>query len=179
MLTLNLISEELKKEIKLRHLYLFIKKINLVLIIITIVIAIVLLVTKTILQLRFNTIVEQTTLVTRNNQGYNNKIKSINSRIDFVETIQNNFIPWSNLLEIVADITPKDVGLNYLKINFEEQTIKIRGNAGLRESLLDFKQKMEATDIFKNINFPIKNILEKENINFDIDAKINLAKLHN
>ena len=93
MITLNLISEELKKEIKLRHLYLFIKKINLALIVITIIIAIILLAAKTILQVNFNNIVEQTTLVTKNNQGYNNKIKEINSKIDFIEKIQNDFIP--------------------------------------------------------------------------------------
>ncbi len=177
MLTLNLISEELKKEIKLRHLYLFIKKINLTLIIITIAVAIILLVAKTILQVKFNDIVGQTTLVTKTNQGYNNKIRDINSKINFVESIQNNFIPWSNLLKTVADITPGDIGLNYLKINFADQTIKIKGKAGLRDSLLDFKQKMEATAIFKDIDFPIKNILEKENINFEINAKINIANL--
>lgn len=177
MLTLNLISEELKKEIKLRHLYLFIKKINLTLIIITIIIAIILLAAKTILQSKFNNVIDQTTLVTKNNQGYNNKIKDINSRIDFVEAIQNDFIPWSNLLKTVADVTPEDISLYYLKVNFEKQTIKINGKAGLRGSLLNFKQKMEATTIFENINLPINNILEKENINFEIDAKINLANL--
>jgi len=177
MLTLNLISEELKKEIKLRHLYLFIKKINLALIIITIIIAIILLTAKTILQVNFNNIVDQTTLVTKNNQGYNNKIKNINSRLDFVEKIQNGFIPSSNLLKTIADITSRDIGLYYLKINFEEKTIKIKGKAGLRDSLIDFKQKMEATNLFKDINFPIKNILEKENIDFEINAKINLANL--
>jgi len=179
MLTLNLISGELKKEITLRHLYLFIKKINLTLIIITIVVAIILLVAKTILQLKFNNIVDQTTLVTKNNQGYNIKIRDINSRINFVEKIQNDFIPWSNLLKTVADITPNDINLYYLKINFAEQSIKIKGKAGLRGSLLSFKQKMETTTTFKNINFPIKNILEKENIDFEINAKINLANLQN
>lgn len=175
MLTLNLISDELKKEIKLRHLYLLIKKINLTLIIITIAAAIVLLSAKTILQTQFNNIVNQTTLITKNSQGYNNKIKIINSKLDFVETIQNNFIPWSNLLKTVADITTGDIGLSYLKINLEEQTIKIKGRAGQRDSLLDFKQKMEASTIFREIDFPLKNILEKENINFEINAKINLA----
>ncbi|MBI4779235.1 PilN domain-containing protein [Candidatus Falkowbacteria bacterium] len=177
MLTLNLISEELKKEIKLRHLYLFIKKINLTLIILTIIIAIILLAAKTILQIKFNDIVDQTTLVTKNNQGYNNKVKDINSKIDFVEKIQGDFIPWSNLLKTIADITPEDISLYYLKINFDEQTIKIKGKAGLRDSLLDFKQKMENISILKDIDFPIKNILEKENINFEIDAKINLTSL--
>lgn len=177
MLALNLISEELKKEIKLRHLYLFIKKINLTLIIITIAVAIILLIAKTILQAKFNDIVGQTTLVTKNNQGYNLKIRDINSRINFVEKVQNDFIPWSNLLKNIAEITSNDIGLTYLKINLADQAIKIKGKAGLRESLLDFKQKMEATAIFKDIDFPIKNILEKENINFEINAKINIQNL--
>jgi hypothetical protein len=177
MLTLNLISEELKKQIKLRHLYLFIKKVNLALIVITIFIAIILSVAKAILQVNFNNIVEQTTLVTRNNQGYNNKIKEINSKINFVEKIQSAFVPSSNLLKTIAGVTSKNINLYYLKINFLEQTIKIKGKADLRENLLDFKQKMEATTIFRDIDFPIKNILEKENIDFEINAKINLANI--
>ena len=179
MLALNLIPEELKKEIKLRHSYLLIKKVNLTLIIITIVAAIILLTAKTVLQSGFNDIVGQTTLITKNNQGYNNKIKDINGRINFVETIQNEFIPWSNLLKTVAGITPEDIGLYYLKINLEERTINIKGKAGRRASLLDFKEKMEAAAIFKEIDFSFKNIFEKENINFEINAKINLAGLAN
>lgn len=179
MLALNLISEELKKEVKLRHLYLLIKKINLTLIIIAIVAAITLLAAKTMLQSSFNNIIDQTTLITKNNQGYNSKIKDINGKIDFVEKIQNNFIPWSNLLKTVAAITPEDIGLYYLKINLAEPAIKIKGKAGRRESLLDFKQSLEAAAIFQEIDFPIKNILEKENINFEINAKINLAGLQN
>ncbi|MBI2459045.1 MAG: PilN domain-containing protein [Parcubacteria group bacterium] len=175
MLTLNLISQELKKEIRLRHLYLFIKKINLTLIIITIAAAIILLSAKTILQLGFNDIVNQTTLITKNNQGYNNKIKDINGKLDLVEKIQNNFIPWSNLLKTLAHLTPKDISLYYLKINLLEQTIKIKGQAGQRSSLLNFKQNLEDAAIFQTIDFPLKNILEKENINFEIDAKINLT----
>jgi len=57
MLVLNLVSEELKKEIKLRHLYQLIKKVNYLIIIITIITAIVLLVARVILQNNFNKIV--------------------------------------------------------------------------------------------------------------------------
>lgn len=179
MLTLNLISEELKKEIKLRHIYGFIKKINLTLIIIAIIIAIILLVAKTILQLKFNNIVEQMTLVTKTNQGYNNDIREINNKLNFVAKIQNDFIPWSNIIKEIADITPKDINLYYLKLNSEEQIIRIKGKALLRSSLLDFKNKLETTPDFKDVDFPLKNILERENINFEINAKLNISNLKN
>lgn len=177
MLTLNLISSGQKKEIKLRHLYGFVKTVNLILIIITITIAIVLLVAKIILQSKFNEVVSQTTLVTKTNQGYNNNVREINKELNFIEIIQTEFIPWSILIKDLAAITPGDISFYYIKLDSLEQTIKIKGRAGLRSSLLNFKEKMETTAYFKEIDFPIKNILEKENIDFEINAKLNLSNL--
>jgi hypothetical protein len=179
MLTLNLISEELKQEIKLRHIYGFVKKINLTLIIIAIVIAIILLIAKVILQNKFNDTVEQMTLVTKTNQGYNNEVRDINNKLNFVAKIQDDFIPWSDLIKKIAEITPSNVSLYNLKLDANEQTIRIKGKAYLRSSLLDFKDNLEATTYFNNIDFPLKNILEKENIDFEIAAKLNLNNIKN
>lgn len=177
MLTLNLVSSEQKKEIKLRHLYDFIKVTSLTLIIITIAVVIILLVAEMIVQSKFNEIPGQTTLVTKTNQSYNNKVQEINNKLDFIGKIQDEFIPWSNLIKNLAAIAPADINFYYVKLDSSEQTIKIKGRAGLRNSLLDFKEKMEATGYFKEIGFPIKNILEKENIDFEINAKLNSLNL--
>ncbi|KKR91720.1 MAG: hypothetical protein UU95_C0027G0006 [Parcubacteria group bacterium GW2011_GWC2_42_12] len=177
MLTLNMVSAEQKKEIRLRHIYGFVKTINLTLIIITIAIAIILLAAKIILQSKFNDTISQTTLVTKTNQSYNNNIREINNKLNFIAKIQTEFIPWSNLIKSLAEITPADINFYYVKLDSLEQTIKINGRAGLRSSLLNFKEKMKATAYFKEIEFPIKNILEKENIDFEINAKLNLLNL--
>lgn len=177
MITLNLVSAEQKKEIKLRHIYGFIKKVNLTLIIIAIVIAIVLLTAKTILQSKFNSIVEQTTLVTKTNQGYNNNVREINDKLNFISKIQDDFIPWSGLLVSLAEITPNGINLSYLKLNAADRTIKIKGKALRRESLLNFKDRLEKMPFLLKIEFPIKNILEKENINFEINSALDLSKL--
>jgi len=177
MLTLNLVSSGQKKEIKLRHIYGLIKTVNYILIIIAIIIAIILLVAKTILQSKFNEIVAETTLVTRTNQGYNNDVREINNKINFISEIQNDYIPWSVLLAALANMAPSDVSFYYLKVNSQDQTITIKGKALLRSSLLDFKDKMADSVYFKDIDFPIQNILEKENIDFEINAKLNLANI--
>lgn len=177
MLTLNLVSSGQKKEIKLRHIYGFIKTVNLTLIIITITIAIILLVAKIILQSKFYDIVNETTLVTKTNQGYNNNVRDINNKLNFIEKIQAEFIPWSNLMEKLAEMTPADINFYYVKLDSTDQTIKIKGRAGLRSSLLNFKDRMETAGYFKEIEFPIKNILEKENIDFEINAKLNLSSI--
>ncbi|MDD4900700.1 MAG: hypothetical protein PHS62_01140 [Patescibacteria group bacterium] len=176
MLTLNLVSTEQKKETKLRHIYGLIKTANLTLMIMVIVAAVILLAAKIVLQAKFNDVVEQTTLVTKTNQGYNNKVREINSQLNFVEKIQNDFIAWSDLLKNLTETVPGDVKFYYVKMNSQDQTVKIKGRAGLRSGLLSFKDKMEAAPYFKNIEFPIKNILEKENVDFEISAQLNLPK---
>ena len=177
MLTLNLVSAEQKKEIKLRHLYGFIKKISLTLVVIAIIIAIILLVAKIVLQLKFNNIVEQTTLVTKNNQGYNSKVREINGKLGFIAKIQDEYIPWSNLIKKLAAITPADINFSYLKLDAQDKTISLKGKAKFRDSLLDFKDEMAANPVFQDIGFPIKNILEKENIDFEINAKLDSTKI--
>lgn len=177
MITLNLVSAEQKKEIKLKHIYGLIKKINLTLIIITIVIAVVLLTAKILLQSKFNEIVEQTTLVTRTNQGYNNNVREINNKLNYVAKIQDDFIPWSGLLTSLAETTPGDIKFYYFKIDAPAKTIKIKGKALRRGSLLNFKDKLANNPAFLEIDFPVKNILEKENIDFEINAKLNLSNI--
>jgi len=177
MLILNLASEQLKTEIKLRHIYHLTKKVSSILIVLTIIIAVILLVAKIILQNNFNKIVEQTSLVTKNNQGYNNKIRQINSKLNFITRIQNDFIYWSKLVEELAKITPADVSFHLIKANANDKTINIKGRAKLRDSLLSFKQNMENSSTFNNIDFPLKNILEKNDIDFEINANLNLVNL--
>lgn len=178
MLTLNLVSLEQKKEIKIRRIYSLVKNLNLILIVVTITIAIILLVAKMILQSKSNDIISQITLnIGGSTSIYNKKVKEINNKIHFIEKIQNEFIPWSNLFKSLADITPADISFNYIKINSQDRTIKIKGRADYRSSLLNFKDKMSATSYFEDIEFPIKNILEKENVDFEINAKLNLSNI--
>jgi len=177
MLNLNLVSQELKQETKLRHIYKMLKQANYILIIITIFIAVVMLVAKIILQNNFNKIVEETTLITRDSQGKNAKIREINSRLSFVEKIQNDFIPWSFLFKDLGGYVNNDLNFYSIRIDKDRKTIELKGVANSRDSLLSFKSGMEKSNIFSGIVFPMKNILEKENISFEIKADLNLNNI--
>lgn len=177
MLDLNLVSQELKQEIKLRHIYKMLKQANYILIIITIFVAVVMLAAKIILQNNFNKIVEQTTLITRDSQGQNSKIREINTRLAFVEKIQNDFTPWSFLFKDLAGYVNGDINFYSIKIDKEKREIDLKGIAKSRRSLLALKAGLGKSDIFSEIDFPMKNILEKTDINFEIKAKINLENI--
>jgi len=177
MLTLNLIPLQLKKEIKFKRIHSLLKKMGSLLIVITIIIAIILLTAKLILQNNFNKVVEETTQITKSSQGYNIKVRDINSRLNQIVNIQNDFVAWSYLIENLADKTPAGITFNSVNINKENSSILIRGIAKYRDDLLALKENMEKSTIYSAVEFPLQNILEKENINFEISAKVNLNEI--
>ena len=177
MLNLNLVSQELKQEIKLRHIYKMLKQADYILIIITIFVAVVILVAKIILQNNFNKIVAETTLITKDSQGQNSKIREINTRLSFVEKIQSNFIPWSYLLKDLAGSANNDINFYLIKVSQDKKEIELKGIAKTRDSLLALKEGLEKSAVFYELDFPMKNILEKNDINFEIKAKLNLGNI--
>ncbi|MDD5291138.1 MAG: hypothetical protein PHZ04_03405 [Patescibacteria group bacterium] len=177
MLNLNLVSQELKQEIRLRHVYKMFKQASYILVIITIFIAVVMLVAKIILQNNFNKIVEQTTLITKDSQGQNSKIREINTHLSFVEKIQDGFIPWSYLFKDLAGYANSDINFYLVKVNKEKKEIELKGIAKTRESLLALKEGLGKSAIFYDLDFPMKNILEKNDINFEMTAKLKLENI--
>ncbi|MFH1677358.1 MAG: hypothetical protein ABH888_00940 [Patescibacteria group bacterium] len=172
MLYLNLISKKVKQDIKLKRIYAILKRFGYILIIITALFAIIILFAKIILQNTFNQVVEQTTLITKNNQSSNNQIKAINTRLDNIEKIQNDFIPWSFLLEDLSQDISSNINFFSIKIDKDKQQIDLKGVAVTRKGLLDFKKSIEESDKFSDIYFPINNLLKENNINFEITAKL-------
>lgn len=178
MLTLNLASQELKREIKSRHIYFLLKKMNFILIIIVIIIAIVLLSAQLILQNNFNKVVAQTTLVAGNGGNkHSAKVRKINKQINMVAQIQSERVPWTYLLEKIAKIIPDGVILSSIKLDKKNLSLKLAGNAKTRNDLLKLKNDMENSKIFTGVKSPIKDMLRKENINFELNAKLILKNL--
>ena len=177
MLTLNLVSKELREDIKSKHIYNLLKKICLLIITVSIFISIILLSAKIMMQNNFNKIVEQTTLVTGTSSSYNQKVNTINSKISSVKNIQNNYIALSYLIESLSKITPNSLSYSMMEINIEEKKMELRGSADDRDDLLAIKKGLGELGVFENIESPIQNILQKKDINFQINANINIDAL--
>lgn len=172
MLKLNIISNSLKKELNLGLIYNSLKKFLLTSAALLLLYAIILLVGKYILQINFIDTVNQSTLVTKNVKNYNNQINTINEQMDSISQIQKNNIEWSRLISYLSQNLNQGIKLNQLKFDAASANMQISGQAETREDLLDFKKSLSKNENFGEINFPIKNLLEKNNINFDINVKI-------
>lgn len=116
-------------------------------------------------------------MITKSSQSYNAEARDINFQISQISQIQNEFTEWSLLLENLAAKTPEDISLSNVKISGDPSLISIKGLAGSRDNLLLFKKSLEDSPVYSDIKFPLQNIMQKENINFEISASLNLPVL--
>jgi hypothetical protein len=178
MININILPQETKKELRLRHIHAALKDIDFMLIVFGSVIGLMLLFARLIMQNDFNSIVDQTSLITRNSQSYNLRVRDINTKVNSVDQIQKDFLVWSRVFNLLSEISNDGLSFNYIKVNRDDKSIKTRGTAKTRESLLLLKEKMEASNYFNKIDFPLANILEKTDISFEINAGLELNKLN-
>jgi hypothetical protein len=172
MIKLNLVSENLKKEIKLRRIYGIIKKTAFTLLFIVILYSITLLLSRLLILNKFDDVVDQTTLITKNAQSYNSRINKINSILDYISQTQENFIRLSCFMKSLKNLSGPDITLDQIIFNREKTSVIIRGKSKTRDQLLDFKEKLEKSGLLAEINLPLKNLLTREEINFEISASV-------
>jgi len=177
MLKLNLVSEELKKDIKLRRIYGIFKRISCYFLIITIVYSITLLLSHIMLSNKFEETVEQTTLIAKNTQSYNSRIEEINSQVDFISEAQKNFLELSCFLKKIDSFAAGQLTIGEIKFAKDKGMVVIAGKATSRNGLLIFKSKLDQSGYFSKVDLPLKDLLTKDNIDFQIAAQVNLAGL--
>ncbi len=173
MISLNLISPYQKKEIRLNRFYYLLKN-NLGLIVIILILSsIVLLMARNILQENFNNVITDTSLIRQQIRGSNQKIMGINQKLTGVTNIQNQFVPWSNILIYLTKNIPPNIRINFLIIQpslgkeTEQWTIIIKGLAKSRDDFLYFQEQLKKSQLFEKVELPISNLTQKENIEFE------------
>lgn len=172
MLALNIIPNELKKEMIFKKL---IKSTRVVLYCLsasTLIYAVVLFGCRLILESHFKDISSQNVLVTKNTDNYSKQVKEINKQVSAIANIQQDNIHWSPLIKSLFDNIPDDVKLNQVTFSKSDNSIAINGVAGTRNSLINFRQYLENNNNFDIAAFPIESLIEKQNIDFDIRLDI-------
>ena len=172
MITLNIIPPQLKKEIKIKTVYAALKDFYAILFINICFLGIILLASLGVIQAHFVKTIKNSSLLTKSVENYEQQIKEINTKINEVEKIQAEAVNWSYLLSLLWEQTPKGIFFNKISLNKDKNSLILNGLSDTRENLLVLKSLIEDSGYFKNINFPISNLLKKENVNFTISAEI-------
>ena len=96
--------------------------------------------------------------------------EKINSETKDIASIQKSQLYWSNLfLELSGALRD---GIEIGELATKNYTILLSGKAQDRDLLIAYKENLEKSGCFSEINLPLSNLVSKTDIAFEIDFKI-------
>lgn len=103
-------------------------------------------------------------------EKYDAAIKDVNTRISELGKIQAGQLRWMNFFEKLNANVPDKIALN--GIAGKGYAVSLSGRAADRDVLIAFREKLEQDECFSEINFPLSNLVAKENLDFQLDLNI-------
>ena len=173
MILLNLLPEEQKKAHVKQHVQHVIRNnLFLVFIVVSLISSLILL-GRIYLENKFIAAVEDTTQTAGRLQSpLSQDVQLSNNVLKVAKEIQEEFIPWQNLLITLSNITPPNVVINQMSVTKERGELSLRGEAVDRDSFLTFKNNLETDPLFIEVESPISNILSKTDIVFSLNITL-------
>jgi hypothetical protein len=101
---------------------------------------------------------------------YDEEFSAINKQVEDINKIKNDQLYWSSVLLRINESVSSDIEISSLAT--KNYSVFLAGKADNRESLIDFKDKLEREGCFSNINLPLSNLVSRENIVFQLDFSI-------
>lgn len=121
-------------------------------------------------------LVEQSTGGYKNLKEYEEKFREINLKTSLIANYQKGHFYWSALFYGLSDIIPEGVFINGLST--KDYQVSLTGKAKTRESLLLFQERIKSSDCFSEVNIPLSNLVNRENVDFQIDFKLKKSCLN-
>jgi Tfp pilus assembly protein PilN len=103
-------------------------------------------------------------------QDYKEKIKNANAQVADVEKIQREQIYWSKLLDKINKIIFPGIEIDSL--GTEDYQVFLTGMADNRDALASFKEKLTQESCFTEVDFPLANLVNKENLIFQMQFTV-------
>ncbi len=172
MINLNLLPENLKKEIESKKILHFINKAIIISSVLLFIYLIAFNISKYILIKHYRETKEVFANTNHETESYINNMDIINKKINYIKDIQADYIIWSKLIYDISLTNNDGIIFESLSVNKDKKILNIRGKAKTREKLLLFKDKIQEVPYLSEIVFPLQNLFKKEDINFDINATI-------
>lgn len=111
----------------------------------------------------FNSV--QTSLKGRDLKSQEEQISQTNAFLKNLDNIQRGQKIYSDLLIALSDLVPPGAKLTSLTID-EKNAVALYGFAAQREQILAFKEALENSKLFKDIESPLSNLVKQTDINF-------------
>jgi Tfp pilus assembly protein PilN len=170
---LNLLPPDRRRRYDELMMFLFVKRITIFLFCFFICVTCVLVGAQTYIQnsiekQRSTTAQYQSRVEQSSGSTLDGKIRDFNTLLSSVQALQKDYRQWTPILLELSEATPTGVTLSRLEIDGGQQQILAAGAAATRTDLLDFVNRITASPHFDEPASPISNLLQRENISFEI-----------
>jgi len=127
----------------------------------------------------FNNLRQNSSLVNVENQIVQNSIRETNKKMEDLEIVQKDFVKWTKLLSDFNGLIPDNVQIDFFNLNSTTLNFRLTGMAITREDLIEERSNLENSSLIKNLQAPLSNFLQKENIEFRFAGQINIDPYKN
>lgn len=171
-LSINLLSSTKKNKLKSLIKFLFVKEYLELVLLAACLLAIFDLAAFTIMTQVVNDLSNSSLLVTKDFSSLNREIASINKLLKSVSVSGSQFVPVTPWFAELVGILPADIRLTNFSIDRMAGTVSFSGLAATRETLVEFQKLLAALPWIKDVNVPHSQLLQKENVTFEITATL-------
>ena len=105
-------------------------------------------------------------------QEFEEEIKLINKDLSKLSSFYESQISWTKTLERFSRTIPEGIYLTSFSLSLPE--VRVSGFCPSRDTLFNFKKRLEKEPDFKEIYFPSSNWAKPKDIDFNLNFKINL-----
>ena len=104
-------------------------------------------------------------------KDFDDKFNEINSQAARIASVKKDQLHWSSIFLCLDGLVFSNIKVKSLATSDYSATLS--GIADTRDDLILFKEKMEREKCFSDIDLPLSNLVDKDNVEFKINFNIN------
>lgn len=99
----------------------------------------------------------------------------LNNKMSQLAVVQRDYVKWSNITADFLARIPTGNKLFSLNLDKTNQKLSLSGYAAKRADFLNLQSALGNCPLISDINSPISNLLRQTEINYTLDAKLNVT----
>lgn len=100
------------------------------------------------------------------NKEIREQVVSLNNDLKNLVTLEDAHARWSEALIRFSKLVPEDVAIDSFVAERGDNKVRISGFAKTRESILELRENLLSSDYFKDVNFPLSNLVSPQDATF-------------
>ena len=105
----------------------------------------------------------------------NTQIEAMNAQLAQMQGVQKDHILWPSIISQLTDTLVPGITLDSIAFDASAQTVTLSGIALTRQNLVAYKEKLGSLPFISNIESPLSDLIQRENINFQFKGKFTLS----